>query len=88
MKTKKIIFLLILIIIVISLGIVLGVSKRKNTSNAKHKIVVSNFASYDFVKAIIGDNKDFELTFLIGPGKDAHSYDPTAGDLIKIQNCV
>ena len=27
-----------------------------------------------------------ELIFLLGPGKDAHSYDPTAQDLIKIQN--
>ncbi len=26
------------------------------------------------------------MTFLIGPGKDAHGYDPTAQDLIKVQN--
>ena len=51
-----------------------------------YKVVASNFASYDFLRAIIGNNKDVELTFLIGPGKDAHSYDPTAQDLIKIQD--
>ena len=39
-----------------------------------------------FLRAIIGDNDNIELTFLLGPGKDAHSYDPTAQDLITIPN--
>jgi len=60
--------------------------KRNTIEDAKIKIVASNFASYDFLRAIIGENKEIELSFLLGPGKDAHSYDPTAGDLIKIQN--
>lgn len=72
-----------LITIIIGIGVAFGIGKSKNKSNAKYKIVVSNFASYDFLRAIIGENKDVELTFLIGPGKDAHSYDPTAQDLIK-----
>ena len=62
----------------------MGDNKKKDSS--KKQVVASNFASYDFLRAIIGDNKDVELTFLLGPGKDAHSYDPTAGDLIKIQD--
>ena len=85
MKAKKIVFIVILIAIVIGIGIIFGMGKSKKESNAKYKVVASNFASYDFLRAIIGDNKDVELTFLMGPGKDAHSYDPTAGDLIKIQ---
>ena len=86
MKAKKIIFLVIAIVIIIGIGIALVLGENKNRSNAKYNVVASNFASYDFLRAIIGDKKDVELTFLIGPGKDAHSYDPTAGDLIKIQN--
>ena len=86
MKAKKIIFLVIAIAIIIGIGIALVIGENKNKSNAKYKVVASNFASYDFLRAIIGDNKDVELTFLLGPGKDAHSYDPTAGDLIKIQD--
>jgi zinc transport system substrate-binding protein len=58
---------------------------KKHESN-KIQVVASNFASYDFLRAIIGDNDNVELTYLLGPGKDAHSYDPTAGDLITIQN--
>lgn len=86
MKVKKIILIVIALAIVISIGIVIGIGGNKNKSNSKYKVVASNFASYDFLRAIVGESKDIELTFLIGPGKDAHSYDPTSGDLIKIQN--
>ena len=86
MKAKKIIFIVLLITIVIGIGVAFRIGGNKNKSNAKYKVITSNFASYDFLRAIIRDNKDVELTFLIGPGKDAHSYDPTAQDLIKIQD--
>lgn len=87
MKIKKVLLsiLAILIIVGICAAIVIGGNKRTDSNKAKYKVVASNFANYDFLRAIIGDNKDVELTFLLGPGKDAHSYDPTAGDLIKIQ---
>ena len=86
MKVKKIILTIVLIAIVIGICILFAISKNTNKNNAKYKVVASNFASYDFLRAIIGDRKNIELTFLIGPGKDSHSYDPTAGDLIKIQD--
>ena len=88
MNIKKI-FLIILVIIIIGLaGFFVFKSGTKNeteNNNDKIKIVTSNFASYDFLRAIVGDNKNVELTFLLGAGKDTHSYDPTAQDLIKIQ---
>ena len=85
MKVKKIIFIILAIVIVIGFAIVIGGNKKKS-STAKYKVVSSNFASYDFLRAIIGNNPEVELTFLMGPGKDSHSYDPTAQDLITIQN--
>lgn len=87
MKLKKIILIILAILIVV--GIVFAIFKSgddKKKDDNKLQVVVSNFASYDFLRAIIGENENVELTFLIGPGKDAHSYDPTAGDLITIQN--
>lgn len=86
MKAKKIMFIIVLITIIIGISVAIRIGVSKNKSNAKYKVVASNFASYDFLREIIGKNEDVELTFLIGPGKDAHSYDPTAGDLIKIQD--
>ncbi len=87
MNFKKVILIILVILILIIAGIFLfssGYTKIQN--NNKIQVVVSNFASYDFLRAIIGDNENIELTFLLGPGKDVHSYDPTAGDLIAIQN--
>ena len=87
MKVKKIVLIILLILIIV--GAIFLISKSSNTNKneeGKIQIVSSNFASYDFLRAIIGNNENIELTFLLGPGKDAHSYDPTAGDLIKIQN--
>lgn len=86
MKLKKILYSIFAIAIVAAIAVAVALGATKTKSNAKYKVVASNFASYDFLRAIIGDNKDVELTFLLGPGKDAHSYDPTAQDLITIQN--
>ena len=86
MKMKKILLSIIVLIIIIGIGFAIVAGGNKKKSNAKYKVLASNFASYDFLRAIIGDNKDVELEFLLGPGKDAHSYDPTAQDLIKIQD--
>ena len=87
MRFKKILLMIILILITICVVFaMLGTGKKGKGENNKKHIVVSNFASYDFLRAIIGEDENIELTFLIGPGKDAHSYDPTAKDLITIQN--
>ena len=87
MNTKKIVLILLLLIIVACIVVVIciGGNKQKN-DDGKIKVVASNFASYDFLRAIIGDSNNIDLKFLVGPGKYTHSYDPTAGDLIDIQN--
>lgn len=87
MKLKKVILSLVAILIALLVGFAIfksGESKKRDVS--KIQVVASNFASYDFLRAIIGDNNNVELTFLLGPGKDAHSYEPTSQDLVKIQN--
>lgn len=87
MNLKKIILIIIVILILIVAGTAIFKSgDDKKQDNEKIQVVASNFASYDFLRAIIGDNDNVELTFLLGAGKDTHSYDPTAQDLIKIQN--
>ena len=96
MKSKKTILTIILLVILVACAALMIFSGRKNNimnkdaknikNEQKLKVTASNFASYDFLRAIIGDSKNVELTFLLGPGKDAHSYDPTPQDLIKIQN--
>ena len=87
MKIKKIFLsILVIAIIIASIYLLLKGGQTHKKDDNKLQIVSSNFASYDFLRAIIGGNEDVELTFLLGPGKDSHSYDPTAQDLITIQN--
>lgn len=87
MNLKRVFLSLLLIIIIGLLGFFIFTGRDTNTQDdGKIKVVASNFASYDFLRAIIGDSENVELTFLLGAGKDVHSYDPTAQDLITIQN--
>ncbi len=88
MKIRKIVFSIIAFAIIGLLVFLLlyGSKNKEVNSEQKVKLVSSNFASYDFLRAITKGNDNIELVFLIGPGKEAHSYDPTAQDLIKIGN--
>lgn len=89
MNIKKIMWTLLLAMIIVACGIVILKGNKKNIKeNDKNEIniVVSNFASYDFLRAIVGNNNNVNIKFILGPGKDSHSYEPTAQDLIDIQN--
>ena len=87
MKIKKVVLIILVILIVLGIGIILFKGKEnKNVNDNKIKVVSSNFESYDFLRAKIVDKKDVDLTFLLGPGNEAQSYEPTAGDLLSIQN--
>ena len=52
---------------------------------SKLQIVCTSFPAYDFVREIVGDNA--ELTLLIKPGSEVHSYEPTPKDMIRIRQC-
>ena len=82
-STKMVIIVAIIIVIAI---LILGITMKPKNNNktGKLNIVATTFSTYDFSKQIVGDNA--EVTFLLGPGVDAHSYDPSSADIIKIQN--
>ena len=83
MKKYLLSFILVATIIVAIILVSTNVKTKKTSSDKKH-IVVSNFASYDFVRAVLGDTKDVEVNFIVGAGKDIHSYEPTTQDIIEI----
>ena len=56
-------------------------SESKEKEERLH-IAVTNFASFDFVRAIAKDKVDIDL--ILGAGKDTHSFEPTAGNLVTI----
>lgn len=54
----------------------------KNKSDDKLHIVTTIFPIYDFVREITTD--DFEVSMLLHPGQEVHTYDPSAKDIANI----
>lgn len=79
---KKIISILcVIVILTISL---FGCSVSYEHSD-KLRIVTTLFPAYDFARNIAADNA--EVTLLLPPGVEPHSYEPTPKDMVEIQNC-
>ena len=55
----------------------------ENLDNGQISIVTTIFPPYDFARAVLGNNAN--LTMLIPPGSEVHSFDPSPADIIKIQ---
>ena len=51
----------------------------------KLQVVATIFPPYDFARQIGGENA--QVTMLLPPGTESHSYDPTPQDIQRIQNC-
>lgn len=61
-----------------------GISCSAETaSGAKLKVVATIFPQYDFIREIAGDK--VELTMLLKPGAETHSYEPSPQDVMTIQ---
>lgn len=86
MKIKKIIYtiLLVLIISIFIIAILKPVNTKKNNTD-KISVVCTSFVGYDFVRAITKGTNNIEITYLLDQGVDSHSFEPTASQLILIQ---
>lgn len=79
---KRILALFIAAAIAVSLC---GCSRSDNPNDHRLKIVTTIFPAYDFARQVFGDNAD--ITLLLKPGTESHSYDPSARDIVKIDSC-
>lgn len=83
-KILSIVLLIVSILLINSCGII------DDNPLYKKKIVTTQYPQYEFVKALIGDTKQlnsrFEVSLLIPPGSDSHSFDLRVEDLIEIKN--
>ena len=53
----------------------------------KINIVTTIFPEYDWVRNVVGNNENVEITLLLDNGADLHSYQPTTDDVLKIATC-
>ena len=81
--TKIISVILCMVVVLFSLCSC-GKEETKKT-DGKLNIVATIFPPYDFAKNAGGDFVN--VSMLLKPGMESHSYDPTPQDIIKIQEC-
>ena len=53
----------------------------------KISVVTTIFPVYDWVREVVGDSDDVEITMLLDNGVDLHSYQPAAADIMKVATC-
>lgn len=81
---KKLFIMVLLVLIMYTLCGCSSKNEAKGNKSEKLKVVTTMYAPYDFVRQVAGDNID--LTMLLSPGEESHSYDPTPQDIINIQD--
>lgn len=55
------------------------------SDDGRLKIISTVFAPYDFARQVAGERADCAL--LVPPGTEVHAYEPTARDMMAVQNC-
>ncbi len=88
-KCKWIFVTLLLVAVCMAAGCNKAQDTNKNADNStetsqKLSVVATVFPYYDFARAIGGDYLD--VTLLLPPGRDSHSFEPTAQDLLTLQS--
>lgn len=90
---KKIRFAAITVILICMATLLVSCGQTENgpddpgdrQDSGKLKIVTTLYAPYDFAVNIAGSEAD--VTMLLAPGEESHSYDPTPQDIINIGKC-
>ena len=72
--------------LLLTLALLLTAAPALAQSTAPIRVVATVFPPYDFVRAIAGDTGAVELTMLLKPGAEMHSYEPTPQDILSIGN--
>ena len=82
---KRRLCLLLLLALALSLAACGGEHTIEETDSPV-SIVTTVFPAYDFARQIAGERASVSL--LVPPGAESHSFEPTARDLLRIQNCT
>ncbi len=84
-SSKKTIVAITVIVSIACVGFALVQGDTYTYKKDKTTIVATTFAPYDFARQIAGDSA--EVIMLLAPGEESHTYEPTPGDIMKIQQC-
>ncbi len=79
---KKITATVLIFILMLSLT---GCGAAETEDNGKIKIISTIFPQYDFAKTIAGEK--CEVSMLLPPSAESHSFEPTPKDIMEISEC-
>ena len=82
---KKVLSLIICMVMCFCIAACTKETTTPQSHNQKLKIVATIFPQYDFARQIAGDKA--EVTMLITPGTESHSFEPTTSDIMDINDC-
>lgn len=82
---RKTIALLTALCLMLLTGCGFAETAQSSEPTEKLKVVATIFPQYDFLRAIAGDR--IELSMLLKPGTEIHSYEPSPQEIIAIQKC-
>lgn len=80
---KRIISILLVIVMAFSLASCSGNTEKDHSLH----IISSIFPSYDFARQLTKGVEGVEITMLISPGTEPHSYEPGVQDMAQIKEC-
>jgi zinc transport system substrate-binding protein len=86
MKTIKYTALVMALVLALLTLFACAPKTAQSEDNGGIQIVSTIFPSYDFARQITAGT-DANVTLLLQPGEEVHSFDPTSQDIIRIQNC-
>lgn len=81
---KKFIYVLVL---TITLMFSTSCSNQNTADNSSFKILCTTFSQYDWVKNMVTDIDEIEVDHLLKSGADLHNYQPSAQDIVSINEC-
>lgn len=84
-EMKKIFSCFLIAATIVFTGLFAGCSAQTIKNTDSLSIVTTSFPPYDFARAVTSDSA--EITMLLCPGAEAHSYEPAPLDILKIQQC-
>lgn len=77
---------LVCLFLLLALLLPLAACGKAQTDSGKLSIVASAFPEYDLTRAVAGERA--EVTLLLKPGTEAHSYEPTPQDVLSLHNAA
>lgn len=82
---KRTAAMLIALAMVVAVMATLGGCKGNMGDDGVLRIVCSVFPEYDWVKNIVGDRENVEVSLLVSNGTDLHSYEAAPADIVKLK---